>query len=77
MKLRRSPTPVHEQIDGWIRAGIDAGAVGGKLVGAGDGGFLLFYAEDKAELRAAMEQLGLVEVRFGIDYLGASVIVAE
>ena len=36
------------QVDGWIRAGIDAGAAGGKLVGAGDGGFLLFYAEAKA-----------------------------
>ena len=77
MKLERSPTPIHEQVDEWIRAGIAAGAAGGKLVGAGDGGFLLFYAEEKAGVRDAMAALGLDEVRFGIDYLGATVIVAE
>jgi D-glycero-alpha-D-manno-heptose-7-phosphate kinase len=41
-KLERSPTPVHQQVDRWIRAGLEAGATGGKLVGAGDGGFLVF-----------------------------------
>ena len=58
-------------------SGIEAGASGGKLVGAGDGGFLLFYAEDKAGVRAEMAAIGLNEVRFGIDYLGTSVIVPE
>jgi D-glycero-alpha-D-manno-heptose-7-phosphate kinase len=77
LKLERSPTPVHEQVDGWIRAGIAAGATGGKLVGAGDGGFLLFHAEAKSALRAAMAEFGLEEVRFGIDYHGSSVLVAE
>ena len=62
-------------MDSWIRAGVEAGAAGGKLVGAGDGGFLLFYAEAKADLRAAMTEAGLDEVRFGIDPLGATVIV--
>jgi D-glycero-alpha-D-manno-heptose-7-phosphate kinase len=76
-KFARSPSPVHRQADDWIRAGIDAGATGGKLVGAGDGGFLLFYAEAKADLRAAMGKLELDEVRFGIDAFGATVIVAE
>jgi D-glycero-alpha-D-manno-heptose-7-phosphate kinase len=76
-KLARSPSPVHQQVDAWINAGIEAGASGGKLVGAGDGGFLLFYAEAKADLRAAMAALELDEVRFGIDSLGATVIVAE
>jgi D-glycero-alpha-D-manno-heptose-7-phosphate kinase len=75
-KLERSPTAVHQRVDGWIRAGLEAGAAGGKLVGAGDGGFLLFYSESKAELREAMRQQGLDEVRFGIDYLGATVIVS-
>jgi D-glycero-alpha-D-manno-heptose-7-phosphate kinase len=77
LKLDRSPTPVHQQVDEWIRAGIAAGAAGGKLVGAGDGGFLLFQAESKTALRAAMRELDLEEVRFGIDYHGSSVIVAE
>jgi D-glycero-alpha-D-manno-heptose-7-phosphate kinase len=77
MKLERSPTSTHQQVDKWIRSGIDAGADGGKLVGAGDGGFLLFYAEQKSDVRAAMAAENLTEVRFGIDYQGASVIVAE
>jgi D-glycero-alpha-D-manno-heptose-7-phosphate kinase len=76
MKLARSPTAVHAQVDEWIRAGIAAGGAGGKLVGAGDGGFLLFYADDKSGVREAMALRGLTEVRFGIDYLGASVIVS-
>ena len=53
-KLERSPTAVHQRVDRWIRAGLDAGATGGKLVGAGDGGFLLFYAESKPDLRKVM-----------------------
>jgi D-glycero-alpha-D-manno-heptose-7-phosphate kinase len=77
MKYERSPTSTHEQVDAWIRDGMIAGAAGGKLVGAGNGGFLLFYAEQKAGLRAAMAERGLTEVRFSIDYLGSSVIVAE
>jgi D-glycero-alpha-D-manno-heptose-7-phosphate kinase len=77
LKLQRSPTPVHLQVNDWIRAGIEAGAAGGKLVGAGDGGFLLFYAEGKTGLRETMAAAGLDEVRFGIDYLGTSVIVEE
>jgi D-glycero-alpha-D-manno-heptose-7-phosphate kinase len=77
IKLKRSPTPTHSRVDEWIRAGIAAGSTGGKLVGAGDGGFLLFYAEDKTRLRETMAERGLTEVRFGIDYLGSTVIVAE
>jgi D-glycero-alpha-D-manno-heptose-7-phosphate kinase len=76
LKFDRSPTDVHRTVDGWIRKGIAAGAAGGKLVGAGGGGFLLFYAEHKAELRNAMHDLGLPEVRFGIDYLGTTTLVA-
>jgi D-glycero-alpha-D-manno-heptose-7-phosphate kinase len=75
LKYDRSPTAVHQRVNSWIRAGVEAGAAGGKLVGAGDGGFLLFYAEAKADLRAAMAEAGLDEVRFGIDPLGATVIV--
>jgi D-glycero-alpha-D-manno-heptose-7-phosphate kinase len=75
LKHRRSPSPMHGQVDSWIRTGLDAGALGGKLVGAGGGGFLLFYAVDKAGLRQAMCDLGLQEVVFGIDEAGTSVIV--
>jgi D-glycero-alpha-D-manno-heptose-7-phosphate kinase len=75
LKYARSPSDQHRIIDEWIRQGLKAGALGGKLVGAGGGGFLLFYAERKASLRAAMSELGLPEVTFGIDYQGATVIV--
>jgi D-glycero-alpha-D-manno-heptose-7-phosphate kinase len=51
------------------------GAVGGKLVGAGNGGFLLFYADDRDEVRRAMEREGLVELRFGFDHDGSTVTV--
>jgi D-glycero-alpha-D-manno-heptose-7-phosphate kinase len=75
LKHARSPSAVHQRVDDWIQQGLNAGALGGKLVGAGGGGFLLFYAERKPDLRATMAELGLPEVDFAIDYLGTSVIV--
>ena len=76
LKLDRSATPTHHRIDEWITRGIAAGAAGGKLVGAGGGGFLLFYAEAKADLRDAMAELGLPEVRFALDYHGATTVIS-
>ncbi len=76
LKFERAPGPIHQQVDRWIRAGIDAGAAGGKLVGAGGGGFLLFFAEAKTDLRIAMADLGLEEVRFGFDFEGATTVVS-
>jgi len=76
LKLERSPTATHRQVDEWITRGVGAGAAGGKLVGAGGGGFLLFYAEAKADLRDAMAELGLPEVRFALDYLGATTVIS-
>jgi D-glycero-alpha-D-manno-heptose-7-phosphate kinase len=75
LKYRRSPSAIHHQVDRWIAEGLSSGALGGKLVGAGGGGFLLFYAEDKADLRVRMAELELEEVTFGIDHQGTSVIV--
>jgi D-glycero-alpha-D-manno-heptose-7-phosphate kinase len=63
-------------VDRWIDAAKDAGALGGKLVGAGDGGFLLLLAANKADVRRAMTELGLEEVRFAFDDEGTSVIVS-
>jgi D-glycero-alpha-D-manno-heptose-7-phosphate kinase len=64
------------QIDEWYELGLKNGAVGGKLVGAGGGGFLLFYAEDRNKLRHAMKKVGLEEVRFKFDYEGTKVILS-
>ena len=76
LKRQRSPGATTREIDAWIDAGLAAGAAGGKLVGAGGGGFLLFYSEAKAALRSAMARLGLPEVRFSFDYEGSKLIVA-
>jgi D-glycero-alpha-D-manno-heptose-7-phosphate kinase len=53
-----------------------SGALGGKLIGAGGGGFLMFYAEDKVQLRQAMAAHGLKEVRFKFDFEGTKVLVS-
>jgi D-glycero-alpha-D-manno-heptose-7-phosphate kinase len=74
-KKRRSGAMSNERIDGWYRLAMDNGARGGKLIGAGGGGFLLFYAEDKTRLRRAMTQAGLREVRFRFDFEGTKVVV--
>jgi D-glycero-alpha-D-manno-heptose-7-phosphate kinase len=49
--------------------------LGGKLVGAGGGGFLMFYAEDRSKLRESMAGAGLEEVRFHFDFEGTKVLL--
>jgi D-glycero-alpha-D-manno-heptose-7-phosphate kinase len=75
-KKQRSGGMSNPQIDEWYRLGRENGALGGKLVGAGGGGFLLFYAEDHRRLRAAMTGAGLEEVRFRFDFEGTKVVFA-
>jgi D-glycero-alpha-D-manno-heptose-7-phosphate kinase len=50
------------------------GALGGKLIGAGGGGFLMFYTEDKSRLRHALTLAGMREVRFRFDFEGTKVV---
>jgi D-glycero-alpha-D-manno-heptose-7-phosphate kinase len=73
-KKRRSGGMSNPQIDEWYELGMKHGAIGGKLVGAGGGGFLMFYAEDRVRLRRAMTQAGLEEVRFRFDFEGTKVL---
>ena len=73
-KKRRSGGMSNPQIDEWYELGRKNGAIGGKLVGAGGGGFLMFYAEDHARLRQAMTRAGLEEVRFRFDFEGTKVL---
>ena len=61
-KKERSPGTTNEGINRWYEIGRENGAVGGKLVGAGGGGFLLFYADDRDALRRAMVNEGLQRV---------------
>jgi len=74
-KRRRSNGMSNDQIDQWYNLGMDAGAIGGKLIGAGGGGFLMFYAEEKVRLRHVMREAGLTEVRFHMDFEGTKVLV--
>jgi D-glycero-alpha-D-manno-heptose-7-phosphate kinase len=69
------PETTNSQINNWYEIGINSGALGGKLVGAGGGGFLLFYAHDKSKLRSSMKEIGLQELRFGFDFDGTKVIL--
>jgi D-glycero-alpha-D-manno-heptose-7-phosphate kinase len=76
-KRARSPGMSNEELNRWYDLGIEAGAVGGKLVGAGGGGFLLFYTREQAPLREAMAAEGLTEVRFTFDHDGSTLIVRD
>lgn len=74
-KQRRSKNMSSSDIDRWYEVGRDAGAIGGKMVGAGGGGFLLFYTRDRTRLRAAMAGEGLTEVPFRFDFDGSVTLV--
>lgn len=74
-KRKRSSGMSNSRIDDWYNLGMDAGAIGGKLIGAGGGGFLMFYAEEKVRLRHVMREAGLTEVRFHMDFEGTKVLV--
>jgi D-glycero-alpha-D-manno-heptose-7-phosphate kinase len=73
-KKRRSAGMSNDRIDDWYASALSNGASGGKLIGAGGGGFLMFYAEDKARLRHAMREQGLKEVRFRFEFEGTRVV---
>jgi D-glycero-alpha-D-manno-heptose-7-phosphate kinase len=76
-KRKRTGGMSSSEIDRWYQLGRANGALGGKLVGAGGGGFLMFYAEDPGAVRDAMSREGLNELRFTFDHDGSSVIVRD
>lgn len=76
-KRARSQGMSNDQINHWHSVGMQNGALGGKLVGAGGGGYLLFYADDPMRLRRAMSQEGLNELRFRFDHDGSTVLVRD
>lgn len=73
-KKRRSGSMSNSNINHWYDIAREHGARGGKLIGAGGGGFLMFYAEEKARLRRAMRACGLREVRFRFDFEGTKIV---
>jgi D-glycero-alpha-D-manno-heptose-7-phosphate kinase len=74
-KKRRSANMSNDRINDLYELARNNGALGGKLIGAGGGGFLLFYAENKAPLRHAMREAGLEEVRFRFDFEGTKLVI--
>ena len=74
-KKQRSSGMSNPEIDGWYDLAMNNGAIGGKLIGAGGGGFLMFYTEDKRRLRHVMREAGMAEVRFRFDFEGTKVVV--
>jgi D-glycero-alpha-D-manno-heptose-7-phosphate kinase len=74
-KKERSGNMSNTRINEWYGCAMANGALGGKLIGAGGGGFLMFYTEDKAKLRHAMRENGLTEVRFRFDFEGTKVVI--
>jgi D-glycero-alpha-D-manno-heptose-7-phosphate kinase len=73
-KKARSSGMSNARINAWYDHAMAHGALGGKLIGAGGGGFLMFYAGDKPKLRHAMREMGLQEVRFRFDFEGTKVV---
>src|SRR6266516_7050417 len=73
-KRERSAIMSNEFINDSYDVAMANGALGGKLIGAGGGGFLMFYAEDKPRLRDAMREARLTEVRFHFDFEGTKIV---
>ena len=73
-KKERSKGMSNADINAWYDCAMANGALGGKVIGAGGGGFLMFYAGDKVKLRHAMREKGLSEVRFRFDFDGTRVL---
>jgi D-glycero-alpha-D-manno-heptose-7-phosphate kinase len=75
-KKQRSGGMSNPKINEWYDLARANGALGGKLIGAGGGGFLMFYADEKTRLRHALTQAGLQEVRFRFDFEGTKLVIS-
>ena len=73
-KKKRSGGMSNPQIDEWYDLALKNGAKGGKMIGAGGGGFLMFYCNDKRKLREAMKVTGMEEVRFRFEMDGSRIL---
>jgi D-glycero-alpha-D-manno-heptose-7-phosphate kinase len=76
-KKQRSRAMSNERINQWYQLALKNGALGGKLIGAGGGGFLMFYADNNKKLRHTMMKEGLQELRFKFDFEGSKVVTTS
>jgi D-glycero-alpha-D-manno-heptose-7-phosphate kinase len=76
-KKRRSGAVTNASIDGWYAMARESGALGGKVIGAGGGGFLMLYCPgpNRARVRQTLESHGLREMPFDFDFSGAKTLV--
>jgi len=75
-KKTLSDKMTQDKIDQWYEVAKKNGALGGKLMGAGGGGFFMFYCNNgKNGFRKIMEQQELKEMRFRLDFEGSKVLV--
>ncbi len=76
-KLRRPGKISNPEIDRWYRIAKENNALGGKIMGAGGGGFFMFYCPNshKVRLRQALTAAGLREMPYDFDFEGAKVLV--
>ena len=78
LKRKISKKMSNPAIDKWHNLAMGNGAIGGKLIGAGGGGFLMLYAEGNNEkLKTAMEKEGLSHMPFKFDFEGSRVVYRE
>jgi D-glycero-alpha-D-manno-heptose-7-phosphate kinase len=74
-KKRLSEGITNPQIDALYELAKQKGAIGGKISGAGGGGFLMLYCEEKRpQVREAMRAAGLRELKFRFDFEGSKVV---
>ena len=73
-KKQRSSNMTNKHIDEYYQIGLAAGAIGGKLIGAGGGSFLMFLTMKPDALRKKMKECGIKEVRYAFDMVGTSIM---
>tara|TARA_B100000519_G_C14260974_1_gene447958 strand:- start:12225 stop:13208 length:984 start_codon:yes stop_codon:yes gene_type:complete len=73
-KKERAKNMTNPKIDNWYNLAMDNGAIGGKLIGAGGGGFLMFYSQNKRKLRKTLVDAGMQEVRFNFVFEGTKIL---
>ena len=75
LKRGVTDTMSNDRIDRWYSIAKENGARGGKIMGAGGGGFLMIYCDEgQRKVRAALAGQGLVEYRFRFDFEGSKVV---
>ena len=77
LKKKRNLNSSNKKINEIYRYALSNGALGGKLIGAGGGGFIYFLTEDKVFLRNKMKKIGLDEVHFNFDFEGTKNLIVD